>query len=171
MSQRTTRTVKDSFDTILKFPGDKLVGTRERALEIVNKEIVKLSRQYAKMRLERDYDREDLFDKLEKVSSQLEKGKKESVKLEKSAASISLDGVPDTDKYLQSRLLEYRPVQVSTLGLANFMGVDHKSLNDKCQSGVDEILREVKDRSQVEEQRAEIENELENLLETSRIFL
>ena len=71
------------------------------------------------------------------------------------------------DKYLQARLLEYGPAQASTLGLVNFMGVDQASFYVRLSAGVDEMVREVKDRSQVEEKRAEIENdrrELKNLV-------
>jgi hypothetical protein len=71
------------------------------------------------------------------------------------------------DKYLQARLLEYGPVQASTLGLVNFMGVDQASFFSRYSAGVDAMERVVKDRSQVDEQRADIENdrrELENLV-------
>jgi hypothetical protein len=71
------------------------------------------------------------------------------------------------DKYVQARLLEYGPAQASTLGIINFMGVDQASFHVRLSAGVDAMVREVKDRSQVEEQRAEIENyrrELEDLV-------
>jgi hypothetical protein len=71
------------------------------------------------------------------------------------------------DKYLQAHLLEYGPAQASTLGLVNFMGVDQATFFIRVSEGVDAMVREVKDRSQVEEQRADIENDrrkLENLV-------
>ncbi len=91
-----------------------------------------------------------------------------SVRLEAAAASnnqhVELQTATGTtvktgDKYLPARLLEYVPAQVSTLGLINFMGVDQASFFVRYTVGVDEMVREVKDRSQVEEKHTEIEND------------
>jgi hypothetical protein len=142
---RTARTVKDSLDTILDFQGAKLVGTHEQALQFVAYKIENLSRQYSREYLAaRDLDRKNLIAKLEAAAASNRKA---------AAASIRLDGVLDTDKYV-ARLLEYGDVQAATLGLENFMGVDQKWLYGQCSAGVDAMKREVKDRSQVEKKRA-----------------
>ncbi len=67
------------------------------------------------------------------------------------------------DKYLQACLLEYGPAQALTLGLVNFVDVDQASFFVGYSAGVDEMVREVKDKSLVEEKRADIENDRKQL--------
>ena len=107
----------------------------------------------------RDRDRAELYAILEAAAA----SNNQHVLLQTATGATAQPG----DKYLQARLLEYGPAQASTLGLVNFMGVDQASIFGRLSAGVDEMVREVKDRSQVKEQRAEIENDrraLENLV-------
>jgi hypothetical protein len=107
----------------------------------------------------RDRDRAELYARLEAAAA----SNNQQVVLQTATGATAKLG----DKYLQARLLEYGPAQASTLGLVNFMGVDQASFFVRYSAGVDEMLREVKDRSQVEEKRADIENDrrdIENLV-------
>jgi hypothetical protein len=107
----------------------------------------------------RDRDRAELYARLEVAAA----SNNQHVVLQTATGATAQPG----DKYLQARLLEYGPAQASTLGLVNFIGVDQASIFGRLSAGVDAMVREVKDRSQVDEKRAEIEDDrraLENLV-------
>ncbi len=110
-----------------------------------------ISQQASALVETRDCDRAELYAKLQDVAAL----NNQHVELQTATGDTAKTG----DKYLQARLLEYGPAQASTLGLVNFMGVDQESFYVRYSAGVDEMVREVKDRSQVEEQRSDIEND------------
>jgi hypothetical protein len=109
----------------------------------------------------RERDRDDLLAKLQAASGKevrdVRDGKTE-------ICSTSGNGAQAVgDKFHQPRMLEYGAAQASTMGLVHFMGVDQNLFYAKLSEGVEAMIREVKDRSEVEEKRTEIKRDLSDL--------